>query len=317
MSYTATDRKVSKDLSAEIDAAINEINAEIASIDNEDTGSEDKEDKPADKPADEDIPSDEDLEDDEGADDESPDAEGEDVPADEEDDEEDAVSDELLERAVRSGFSMKEARSFKDATLLEKMCDKLDSQTGTVADKADSKEGGSEDPLDGIPDINIDELDPEIYDESVISAAKGVNILKGIVRSQNEQIASLRDEIGSLMNDKTEGAIKGYFDSKVSNLDKEYTKAMKEDPKMSIELRDQYDILLAGYKASGKNVSNDTVFEQAVSIVMGDVKTSIKGDQLKNRKGQFISRPGKAKAKMSADPMEEIADKIDGKYFAK
>jgi len=272
MSEVATERKISEDLSREIDESIDAVIAEVKGSRDIPKGSEKPtEDTSGDKAEDKKIPSEKDLPDDETPEDDISGEKGEDESDDadepdegDDDDDKDAVTDDLLERAVRLGVKMSEARSYPNAALLESMCDRLEAAQGAKDDAGDDKDKPDkkdDDLLAKIPD-----LDPEDYDENVIN---GFKALKEIVRQQSEQIKELRT-VGEKSEQKT------FFESKVSGLDKEYAEALKDDSKRHEALRKQYEVLAAGYKATGEDVSQDDIFDQAVAVVLGDVKTTIK-----------------------------------------
>jgi len=307
MGETATDNKTSEELSREIDESIDEAMAEVGAK-QDDSG--DKDEKPVDKEEksvdivdEKDIPSEEDLSDDDDAGDEVSD-DGDKTGDDTDDDDKDAITDELLDRASKVGMGVAKAKGFQNATMLKSVCEMLEAQNKTDDESGEEKS----DPLAGIPDI---ELDPDIeYDEVVIALAESHKIMKGLIQRQSEELEGLRAA-------GEKNAVQGFFDSKVLGLDEEFTKALKDDPKKHTALRKQHEVLVAGYEATGVEVSEDAIFDQAVSVVLGDVKTTIKESKLKSRKKQQISRPGGTDTKGAADPLEEIADSLDRKHFDK
>jgi len=80
------------------------------------------------------------------------DEDGKDIDTDTDDDAKDAITDDHLERAVKAGFTMAEARKFKSAELLESMVSRLEDKA--QKDKADDVKDDSDgkDPLADIPD---------------------------------------------------------------------------------------------------------------------------------------------------------------------
>ena len=300
--------KISDELSRDIDESIDAVMAEIK----DDAESGDKKDEKSGDDADDnkEIPSDEvqtdddeseDISDENGKDvDENVD---EDVGDEEDDDDKDAVTDDLLQRAVDAGLSIPEAREIGSAKALAVMCDKLEARAAKDEDGDDAESDEEDDPLDGILD-----LDPEDYDEDLV---KGVGMLKDFIRKQSKEIKDLR---GSLEAAETKSESRSFFDSRVSELDKDYTDELK-DSKKRAALRKQFDVLSAGYKATGEEVSQDEIFDQARDIVLGDVKTSIKASKLKKRRSQFGARPGGEKNSAIKDPLDEVADELENKFF--
>ena len=303
MSGTATKSKVSEELSREINDSVDEAMAEtgIKPDKSDSGGGGDKEEKPADK-GDEDIPSEEDRSDDDGSEGKTSDGSGE-GEINDDDDDKDAVTDELIERAVISKhYSMAEAKAFPNATILKSVLDKLDAGK-------DSKDGGDTEPVEPVVDPldAISDPDPNDYDDVIVS---GFKALKEIARSQAERIKTLEAT-------EAKNTVKGFFDSKVLGLSEEFAGALKESPEKLAALRKQHEVLVAGYEATGEETSPDAIFDQAVAVVMGDVKTTIKKKQLSQREKQQLQRPGGSKTKTSGDPLDEIADEIDKKHFSK
>lgn len=296
--------KVSQTLSDEIDVGVSEA-VKIAEQDRKDRVAEEIGDKkvetdlPPDKDptGDEDdkgkAPADEDSEVD-GAEDD-----GGKVPA------EDAVTDALLERAVKAGFSLGEARKFPSATMLEGVCDRLEVKASTD----DGGEGGKKDEIEevdlfeGLPD-----LDPEIYDEKIVAVFNG---LKDVVRKQYSVIQGMET-----------GKASTWFESQVSALGKPFEKALAVGSGKLAELKEQFDVLVAGYKASGKeDVDLKSVFDTAVTIALGDVKKEIAdaaAEKVLGKRGkQHISRPSGKTSKPTTDAFEDVAKEIDAKFSDK
>jgi hypothetical protein len=180
------------------------------------------------------------------------------------------------------------------------------------------KSGGGEaaDPVAAIPD-----LDPEKYDEEVVN---GFKAMKDIVRKQQEVIAGLRGD------GKARDA--AWFDSQVAALGQEYVAAVGAGDRSKLvsnspqaakfaELESKFNVLAAGYKADGKDVSRETVFKEAVAIVMGDVQAkaeaTLKSAELEKRKKLHINRPTASKATPKQDAFSDVADTLDRKYFGK
>jgi hypothetical protein len=230
----------------------------------------------------------------------------------------DAVTDELLERAVKAGLSLEEAKRYPDASMLGHVCDRLEElsrESGSEGDQAGDGQGGDKpgendnDPLASFPEF-VAERDGGEYDNDIADA---MNAMKGIVRQQQETINGLQAA--------GKDSEKSWFDSKVSGLGKAFDTALEKAPEKRTALKEQFDVLEAGYKASGKEVEQDAIFDQAVAITLGDVKakaaTDAKTEQLRDREGKFISRPGGTNTKPTTDAYEDTAAEIDSKFFGK
>jgi len=208
------------------------------------------------------------------------------------------ITDDHLERAVKAGMPMATARTFKDAKALDSVIALL---------KPEEKSGGDTsseeiDPLSGLP-----ELDPDVYDEKIIAV---VDILKKVVGSQSETIKGLKSE-----GVAREGS---WFDGKVESFGKELADALSEAPAKLTELKDTFNALKTGYKAVGKDVSQDVVLKEAVKVVLGDVvakaEATVKAGKLASRKGQHSARPGGTNAVKTTDAFEDTAKELDEKF---
>jgi hypothetical protein len=228
------------------------------------------------------------------------------------------IPDALVERAIKAGMSISDARSFKKADALERVTGILEKRrvAGDQEAAGDDKKDEADDPLAAIPD-----LDPEKYDEGVVNVVKA---LKDVIRKQNGVIQGLHSD-GKARN-------ASWFDSQVATLGEAYVEAVgdgnrsKMDPnspqaKKVAELESKFKVLSAGYKAAGAEINNETVFEEAVAIVLGDVKakaeTALKGAELEKRKKLHIARPSGAGVKPTTNVEDDVASELDRKYFGK
>lgn len=300
---------VSKELAAEIDEAVKleipekgeetpeeKAPAEGTPKEGEEVTPKEGEEEPADQGDDDSEKSDQ-----EPQGEESPDEpEGEDDPSE-------AVErdDELLTRAVLAGMGLKDARTFaaQDADALERnigLLEKASQQAGEGDEGAGADESAAadEDPLSGIPD-----LDPEVYDENLVS---GFKAMKSVIKKQEETIKRL-----------SSGGEKSWFNSQVESLKvKDLTDAKRT------ELNEQFDVLKAGYAAQGQKRFDDAaVFQQATKLVLGDeikaTADAVKTKKLEKRANLQTARPGSPAAKAQGDPFEEVAKEIDKEVFSR
>lgn len=228
-----------------------------------------------------------------------------------------AVSDALVERAIKAGMSMADAKEFQKADALERVCAVLEKRGDAGAAAGDKKdEKAEDDPLSSIPD-----LDPNEYDEKVVA---GFKAMKDLIRKQHEALADMR-KTGETRESMS------FLDSQIATLGKAYTEAVgaagvKLDPaspqaKARAELEGKFNVLSAGYKAAGQDVPKETVFKEAVSLVLGEVKSKADADEkdaaLKKRDGIKINRPSGADYKPKGDALAETASILDKKFFGK
>ncbi len=283
-------------LIAEIDAGVDQIVAEKeeqrAQEEVEDSGSSNN-DNATQSQVDDDVPGDDDVD---GGDDSS---------NDDGSDETDAVTDDHIERAIGAGMTMAEARQFKSGDLLDAMINRIQNDPDSSSDGKDdySEESGENDLLNEIPD-----LDPDEYDEKIVD---GFKAMKDIIQRQQETIKN--------MQKGQDGTNPDWLELQILGLDKPVAKAVKSDPTKLEAIRKKISVLQAGYEASGEDVGREAIFQEAVSITMGDViaqsAVDKKSRSLQKRSAQHINRPGGVRAEAKGDPIEEVGAEIDSKYF--
>ncbi len=248
-----------------------------------------------------DLPSDKD-DDDEPKDDVSP-------KADEEDDDEpepvidsgNEIDDDLLESAVKAGLSMKNARKFPDAESLREAIGLLSGNTDTPAAAESTEEPASEvdNALADIPD-----LDPEEYDDAIV---KGFSALKKLVQSQSKEIQSLKD-----------GKTQTWAEQQINTLG-DVAKTVRDNPDKKSALLKKFDILKSGYKAAGESATEEAIFQEAASMVLGDdmrkQTEKAKADAARKRNKAKINRAsGQSAQTPGGDDVEDIVNIVSEKF---
>lgn len=206
------------------------------------------------------------------------------------------IPDSQIERAVKAGMSISDARSFKDAKALERVTAILEKRS--EPEKKDEKPPESSDAVDYlklVADIP-DEFDPEVYDENFIKLAK---TFKSVVGGLQAEVVRLR-EAGMAKAEQS------WFDGQVSGLGDEVVKALDADKKSNLETK--FKVLEAGYKAAGQTVKREEVFKEAAKLVLGDV--SVKENGGVDRSKQFISRPAGNRVVAKGEPEDEVVADI-------
>ena len=229
--------------------------------------------------------------------------EGDQEDGDEEDasgDEAPAVDEALLERAVRAGLSIKDARAFPTAETLTNVVSVLEksaSSSKAEASERDAEEAAKaaaekekaerEAILAGIPD-----LDPEEYSEELVGSYKG---LKDLVVTQMDAISDLKKQIAE---QATKSAVpKGtWIDGEVARLGKDYVDTFGEGDSSTLQdgpekaarerLRKYVEFVQADVEASGTKLSRADVFAQALSAAFGDKVKSVKAAAVKAAAGK-------------------------------
>jgi len=241
--------------------------------------------------------------------------------SDDDAEESDEIKDEQVERAIKAGMTIAEARSFKDAKALDRICSILEKSAG--GDSASEKQDENKDEEDEILKEldSITDLDPAEYDEKIVD---GFKVMKGIIRKQHEIIGGLKRS--------AESGTEDWVDTRISGLGDGYKDAVGIGPSSGLnpnsaqavkraDLKEKFEILSAGYQAARKDVSREAIFKEAVSLVLGDVeevaKENDRKEKLAKRSSQHISRPNGAKTTPASDAFDEAAEDLDRKFFGK
>lgn len=212
------------------------------------------------------------------------------------------IPDELLERAVKAGMSMKNARKFPDAESLSEAITLLGGSEGS-GDGLGAEEGGEkksaiDEALEQIPD-----LDPEEYDESLVNTVKS---LKDIVRTQAQQLEALsQSKAGTWIEDQI-------------NTLGDVANTVRSDPGKKGALLKKFEVLKAGYRAVNDSISDEAVFQEAANSVLSDDlsknREQAKADAAKKRSGQRVSRPSGQTNKPNPSVEEETAALLKEKF---
>lgn len=218
------------------------------------------------------------------------------------------ISDALLERAVKCGIPMSEAREFQKESLLSATCARLENvQKGAgEAKPADAKKvAGEAEPADAMAEIDaIPDLNKETVEDSIVDAFAAV---KAIAKRQAQEISELRG--------------KGSKDFLATQLEgvKDFTKG---DQSKTAAVTAKYEMLKKAYKAEGQDVSDVKVFSEAAQLVLGvdPMKATAKKDKAdaaSRRSDQRIGRAVGQRIETKSNPLDKIAAEIDAKYFKK
>ena len=219
-----------------------------------------------------------------------------------------AVTDDLIERAVKAGLSLKDAQSMTDPELLTRVVERIES-TQKAADeklpagekKEDAQDDDASDPLDGIPD-----LDPEEYDEKIVA---GFKAMKDIIKLQRQELSAMKTRSGGDGDAITK---------QLQKLGQDYADAAPAGSGERAELEKKLRVLKAGYKAAGEEIAENDLFAEAAKMVLGDVvderKTASKADQVAARKKLHLGRPSGTSIKPKGDVFEDVAKEIDAVF---
>jgi hypothetical protein len=246
-----------------------------------------------------DLPSGDEPDDDDGSVSDDPPAATEDKPkADKTDSVE--IADDLIERAVKAGIPLKDARAFTSPSALESIVSLLGGKKPSDDNSAE-QDGNEPDSSDDLL-AEFPELDPDDYDEKIIA---GFNSMKNAIMKLVGENKSLSQKLAS-------SAESDFLSGKIAATGQQAIAA-------SGEIRRKFGILEAGYKAVGEKVSKDDIFSEALSMVVGDASASEskKAEAAAKRETQQLSRASNVSRKSKVDPEQEVIDTLDRKFFGK
>jgi len=190
------------------------------------------------------------------------------------------ISDELLARAEKMGFTKYEAQSFSNAEDLKRTLDILDGA-------GDAKPGGEKD-SEKEPEFKID-LNPDEYDEKVINTFEGLN------KFHTDRYSALETKLNQVLeavgNDQA-AAADVRFESMIEGLGDDFTETLGKGPGHSLDqkgtqfenrvkLHEEIVRIAAGYAALGQQVPTEKeLFEKAVGVVFKDKQKTLEMDKL-------------------------------------
>jgi len=201
-------------------------------------------------------------------------------PEEVEEEEEDVISDSLLERAIKQGMSIAEAKELGSLAL-----DKVLSRVEKKKDVQVEPETDSllQEALGLIPE-DLSDYEDEIH--------QGFGKLKSIVEKQAEQIKALGEKVKAEAN--------SWIGSKVSSLGDKVT----EDQKKAVLKK--FEAMQKGYEAMGEKVSKDEIFSEVSKFVIPQKTTA-------PRKRTSISRPTRVGLKQNKNPRDQVIEALNKK----
>lgn len=195
--------------------------------------------------------------------------------------------DALVERAIRAGLTLADAKAFTTKESAERVLAVLEEKSTSTKGKKD--DDGAEGPAGemSLPEIDesaLDDLDPSIAE---------------LIKSQNAALKALSAEVTSLKKAGNTAEAKGFFETQYGALDEKVRSHV--DAVKKTQLKQKFDLLEKGYKAAGEKVDRETIFKEAVSITLSDAMAKAaaeaKSAKVASRKGLVIAPPGGSSGK--------------------
>lgn len=195
------------------------------------------------------------------------------------------VSEALLERAVRAGLSMTDAKAVSDEAALTRIVESMEKKSATGNDGESADESGDENPDD--TDAEIPDLDPDRFAGELVDVFK---TMKATILQQNKVISELKNGGGSPSQAT-------WADAKFADLGKDYESVFgkgnyseleKGSPEASARdrLQRHMTFLIEDAKLDGKTLSQSDAFQKALETGFGDVVNKIKGSTVKEKAAQ-------------------------------
>ena len=242
---------------------------------------------------------------------------------------EEKISDRVIERAGKLGFSPEDIASFGTERALVTACVMMEQMQRNV--QQPQKEEKQEEKEDDYSDlgVNLDEFDQDTVK---------------LIKRFSDQINAQAKEIETLKAGQSQFVEAGYaaqaaeverwFDNQIESLGEEFHESLgkgqyktlnRQSPQFQKReaIAEQIAVLLAGYASVGKEPPpREDLFKQAVgSVLADDVKRIEEGklqSSLNKRSKQHVSRSTKRSTKTTTEePEDEIARMLDEKYFKK
>jgi hypothetical protein len=212
------------------------------------------------------------------------------------------LTDELLERAVKAGMSMKNARKFPDAESLTEALAVLGGDEGSGESDEVKPTGEKKSAIDAALDA-IPDLDPEEYDESLVGSIKS---LKELVRQQSKQIEALsQSKSGTWMEEQI-------------NTLGDVAKTVRDNPDKKSALLKKFAVLKAGYNATNESVPEEEIFQEAAEMTLGDELSKAadrgKSSAAQKRSAQRIARPSSQPIEPTKSVEQETAEMLREKF---
>lgn len=224
-----------------------------------------------------------------------------------------AADDALIERAVKAGLSVADAKSFANGEVADRILTALEAKASPKEEKADAttKPGDAENPVDDFVEmLNKVENDKDDDGEPNYSP-EFVRMFKAL----GARFDAMKKEIAELRGAGETARKQTAFDKAFDGLDEGVREHV--DAASKSQLKKKFDFLKAAHDSAQDGASDEEVFNEAKSIVLGDVVSRAQADSelaaLAKRKSLALARPGGESGQRGTDkPMteEDIANAL-------
>lgn len=223
------------------------------------------------------------------------------------------ADDALIERAVKAGLSVADAKAFANKEQADRILTALEAKTAKPGDgtKGAADKGGEGFPTDEFDAIvkamedDKDEDGNSNFDPNILKALKAMGSL---AKSQAKELAALRAA------GKTAAAVTS-FDKGFAGLDEGVRSHV--DAATKSQLRKKFDFLKSAHESAKDGAKDEEVFGEAVKLVLGDIVQTASAENkaaaLEQRASLRLARPGGQSGLRGQDkPMteEEMANAL-------
>lgn len=191
--------------------------------------------------------------------------------------------DALIERAIKAGLSMKDAKGFTSAEFAEAILSRLEEASKPKEAKEEKKTEDDDSPIKDFDEMLAKMESDGEYNEDFVKMFKGMTSL---LKKQNEEIKSLRAGNKSASE-------QSFFEKQISTLGDGVVKHLDAAHKSKLESK--FKVLKKAYSDDPK-MTDEEIFKDAAKLAIGDIleKAAAEGKTAKaeERRKLTIARPG-------------------------
>lgn len=213
------------------------------------------------------------------------------------------AGDADIERAVKCGLSVADAKAFKDKAAFERVCEALEKKNAPAEQPATptSKE---EKPVAENPDEDIEVPTlptDEDYDPKLVAAFNKMGeMLKGAIKENRE-----------LKKAGHSAEAQSFFDTQFGAIDEGVRS--KVDDALKAKLKTKFETLEAGYKAVKADITREAIFEEAATLTFGDLYGAAAAEsrvaKIEGRKSLRLAPPSGANRSGTPQKSEDDIEK--------
>lgn len=224
-----------------------------------------------------------------------------------------AADDALIERAVKAGLSVADAKAFANGEQADRILSALEAAKSPKETKADAATEASDavNPVDDFAEMLTNIENDKDEDGEPNFSPEFVKLFKAL----GSRFDAMKKEIAELRGAGESAKKQTAFDKAFNGLDEGVREHV--DAASKSQLKKKFDFLKAAHDSAQDGATDEEVFDEAKSIVLGDVVSRAQADSelaaLAKRKSLALARPGGESGQRGTDkPMteEDIANAL-------